>query len=197
MASLGRRCSVEGRCMQQRLLLSLLTVLFVGMLAGNTEPATAQKGYPGKITLLQDHKYADALLSGIRNAKKDITACFFLFKVTSGQGSLPLKVAEELITAKKRGVDISIELEQAATGKGTVYEQNRLAAKMLTDAGIKVRFDAPKTTTHVKAMVIDRRYVYIGSHNLTQSALKYNKELSVLIDSPELAGEMTIYLNGL
>jgi len=46
-------------------------------------------------------------------------------------------------------------------------------------------------------MVIDRRYIYIGSHNLTQSALKYNKELSVLIDSPELAGEMTAYLNGL
>jgi phosphatidylserine/phosphatidylglycerophosphate/cardiolipin synthase-like enzyme len=183
--------------MSRKLVLSLLAFLFVGLLAANPGLYAAQKGYPGKVTLLQDHKYVDALLNGIRNAKKDIIGCFFLFKVSGGQGNLPLKVVEELIAAKKRGVEISIELEQAATGKGTVYEQNRLAAKLMTDAGIKVRFDTPKTTTHVKAMVIDRRYVYLGSHNLTQSALKYNNELSVLIDSTELAGEMAAYLNNL
>jgi phosphatidylserine/phosphatidylglycerophosphate/cardiolipin synthase-like enzyme len=176
----------------------LSIVLFLVCLAsGNAGLHAAQKGYPGKVTLLQDHKYADALLAGIRNAKKEITGCYFLFKVGSGHNNLAQKVADELIAAKKRGVDISLELEQAASGKGTIYEQNRLAAKLLTDAGIKVRFDAPKITTHVKAMVIDRRYVYLGSHNLTQSALKYNNELSVLIDSAELAGEVTAYLNGL
>jgi len=182
--------------MGQRLLLSFLALLVVGLLAGTPELHAAQKGYPGKVTLLQDHKYVDALLSGIRNAKQEISGCFFLFKINE-RGGLPLKIAEELIDAKKRGVDVTIELEQEATGIGTVYEQNRRAAKLLADAGIKVRFDAPKTTTHVKALVIDRRYVYLGSHNLTQSALKYNNELSVLIDSPELAGEITAYLNGL
>jgi phosphatidylserine/phosphatidylglycerophosphate/cardiolipin synthase-like enzyme len=183
--------------MSRRLILSLLAFLFAGLLAGSPELYAAQKGYPGKVTLLQDHKYAEALLSGIRNAKQEITGCFFLFKVTSGQGSLPLKIAEALIDARKRGVDVTIELEQEATGKGTVHEQNRRAAKLLADAGVKIRFDAPKTITHVKALVIDRRYVFIGSHNLTQSALKYNNELSVLIDSTELAGEITAYLNGL
>jgi len=88
-------------------------------------------------------------------------------------------------------------LEQATTGKGTVYEQNRKAAALLSDAGIKVRFDAPKTTTHVKAMVIDSRYVYLGSHNLTQSALKYNNELSIMVESTELAEEITAYLKSL
>lgn len=178
-------------------LFALPAVLVFGLLVGNPDLDAAQKAYPGKVTLLQDHKYFDALVSGIHNAKKDITGCFFLFKVSSGHGNLPFKIAEELVAAKKRGVEVSIELEQAAAGKGTVYEQNRLAAKMLTDAGITVRFDTPKTITHVKAMVIDRRYVYIGSHNLTHSALKYNNELSVLIDSTELAGEITAYLNNL
>jgi phosphatidylserine/phosphatidylglycerophosphate/cardiolipin synthase-like enzyme len=68
---------------------------------------------------------------------------------------------------------------------------------MMTEAGIKVRFDAPKTITHVKAMVIDGRYVYLGSHNLTQSALKFNNELSVMVDSPEFAAEVTSYLDNL
>jgi len=174
-----------------------VSAICLTLLGRTAELYAAQKGHPGKITLLQDNKYVDALISGIRNAKKEITGCFFLFKINNGKGSLPLRVAEELADAKKRGVDVAIELEQEATGIGTVYEQNRRAARFLADAGIKVRFDAPKTTTHIKALVIDRRYVFLGSHNLTQSALKYNNELSVLIDSPELAGEISAYLNGL
>lgn len=182
--------------MGRRFIFLVLAFLVAGLLAGNPLYA-APKGYPGKVTLLPDHKYFDALISGIRTAKKEITGCFFLFKISSGHGNLPLKVAEELIAARKRGVDVSIELEQEASGRGTVYEQNRRAAKLLADAGIKVRFDTPKAVTHVKALVVDRRYVYIGSHNLTHSALKYNNELSVMIDSPELAAETGAYLNSL
>lgn len=157
----------------------------------------AQKGYPAKVTSLQNHKYVDALLSGIKGAKSEIVGCFFLFKVSGKHGGLPQKLVEELVAAKRRGVDVTIELEQDAGGKGTVYEQNRLAASILSEAGVKVRFDAPKTTTHVKAMVIDGRYVYLGSHNLTQSALKYNNELSVMIDSTDFAAEVLGYLDSL
>lgn len=183
--------------MEQILKRSLLMLLVAGLLTGAPALCAPQKGYPGKVSLLQDHHYVDALLSGIRSAKKSIAGCFFLFKVNDSQGNLPRKIAAELIAAKNRGVDVSIELEQETSGKGTVHEQNRRAATLLSDAGIKVRFDAPRTTTHVKAMVIDGRYVYIGSHNLTQSALRYNNELSVMIDSVELATEITAYLNGL
>lgn len=157
----------------------------------------ADKGHKGKVAMLADQKYYDALISGIRKANKEITGCFFLFKASENRGNQPMAIVRELIAARKRGVSVSIELEQAASGMGTVYEQNRKAATMMADAGIKVRFDAPKKITHVKAMVIDGRYVYIGSHNLTQSALKYNNELSVMIDSPELAAEVTGYLENL
>jgi phosphatidylserine/phosphatidylglycerophosphate/cardiolipin synthase-like enzyme len=181
--------------MGKRLL--LVVVVLAGLLAGGAELQAASKSYAGKVVLLQDHTYFDALVSGVRSAKKSITGCFFLFKVTSGHGNLPLQLAEELVAARKRGVDVVIELEQEPAGKRTVYEQNRRAAQLLAAGGVKVRFDTPKTITHVKALVIDRRYVYLGSHNLTQSALKYNNELSVLIDSTELAGEITAYLNNL
>jgi len=175
-------------------------VLTLATLSAHSIPSlvyAADKGAKGKVTMLADHKYYDALISGIRKVNKEITGCFFLFKASESRGDLPMAIVRELIAARKRGVSISIELEQAATGKGTVYEQNRKAAAMMTDAGIKVRFDAPKKITHVKAMVIDGRYVYIGSHNLTQSALKYNNELSVMIDSPEFAAEVTNYLDNL
>ncbi|NVN98940.1 MAG: phospholipase [Geobacteraceae bacterium] len=157
----------------------------------------AEKVRNSKVTLLQDHKYVDALISGIRSAKREITGCFFLFKVSDTHSSLPMAIVRELVAAKNRGVEVTIELEQDAGKKRTVYEQNRRAASLMADAGIKVRFDTPRTVTHVKAMVIDRRFLYVGSHNLTQSALKYNNELSVMIDSPELSEEVLSYLNNL
>jgi len=45
--------------------------------------------------------------------------------------------------------------------------------------------------------VIDRRLSFIGSHNLTDSALKYNRELSLLVDSHEVAEEILAYLEDL
>ncbi|NTW77347.1 MAG: hypothetical protein HGB33_06165, partial [Syntrophaceae bacterium] len=41
---------------------------------------------------------------------------------------------------------------------------------------------------------IDQRLVLLGSHNLTQSALKYNNEMSLLIDRPDLAKEARTYM---
>jgi phosphatidylserine/phosphatidylglycerophosphate/cardiolipin synthase-like enzyme len=183
--------------LKRRVALILLTFLLLSGFPLSSPVHAADKGHKGKVVMLADHKYYDALISGIRKAEKDITGCFFLFKASETRGNLPMAIVTELIAARKRGVNVSIELEQAASGKGTVYEQNRKAATLMTDAGIKVRFDAPKTTTHVKAMVLDRRYVFIGSHNLTQSALRYNNELSVMIDSPEFASEVTRYLDNL
>lgn len=180
--------------------ISIIFLLALALVA--SPPATvgshaAGKSHQARAALLKDHAYYDALIRGIRKAREQITGCFFIFKVAETGNDLPMTIIRELIAAHKRGVAVSLELEQAATGKGTVYEQNRKAAQLLAAAGIKVRFDAPKTTTHVKAMVIDNRYVYIGSHNLTQSALKYNNELSVMIDSPALAEEVNSYLNSL
>lgn len=176
---------------------ALMALIVCAVIPLSTAVHAADKGYAGKVFMLADHNYAEALLGGIRKARKDIAGCFFLFKASESRGNLPMAIVNELIAAHKRGVSVTIELEQDPGGKGAVYEQNRRAATLMTEAGIRVRFDAPKTTTHVKAMVIDGRHVYIGSHNLTQSALKHNNELSVMIDSPELAAEVARYLDNL
>lgn len=58
-------------------------------------------------------------------------------------------------------------------------------------------FPAAGVTTHAKAVAIDDRYLLMGSHNLTQSALKYNNELSLGLDSPRLAAKTRRYLRQL
>lgn len=74
---------------------------------------------------------------------------------------------------------------------------NAETAERLKQAGIRVCMDAPDRVTHTKLVVIDRLYVLIGSHNLTQSALKYNHEASVWIDSAPLAEEALRYMKSL
>ena len=40
---------------------------------------------------------------------------------------------------------------------------------------------------HAKAMVVDRRYVVVGSYNLDPRSADINTELALLVDSPEFA----------
>ena len=45
-------------------------------------------------------------------------------------------------------------------------------------------------TLHTKAMVIDRRWAYIGSMNIDPRSANLNTEMGVLVDSPELAEQL-------
>jgi putative cardiolipin synthase len=53
---------------------------------------------------------------------------------------------------------------------------------------------APFISLHAKTMVSDRRFCFIGSLNFDPRALVINSENGVLIDSPELAGELAAFL---
>jgi phosphatidylserine/phosphatidylglycerophosphate/cardiolipin synthase-like enzyme len=99
-----------------------------------------------------------------------------------------------LAKAVKRGVNVNVILE--ATGKtgDELNAQNRRTGKLLEEKGVKVYFDSPRTTTHTKLIVIDEKMVILGSHNLTQSGLKYNNEISILIERPDLAKRARNYM---
>lgn len=146
---------------------------------------------PQRTELLENGAYSGALITRIREAKRRIICAFYLFKVGEGRGNLPSIIAAELIKARQRGVDVTVILD---VGKSVKLE-NRVVASRLAQNGVRVVFTSRHRTTHVKAVAFDDRYVVIGSHNLTQSALAHNNELSVLIDSPELAAKVRRYLD--
>lgn len=164
-----------------------LAVLLLGAL-----PLPAQ-GPPERAALLENGAYRGALITRIREAKRRIICAFYLFKVGEKRGNLPRSIAAELVRARQRGVDVTVILD---AGK-SVNPENRVAAGMLSQNGVRVLFPGRRRVTHLKAMAIDDRYVLIGSHNLTQSALAHNNELSVMLDSPQLAAEVRRYLEGI
>ncbi len=150
-----------------------------------------------KVNLLKNREYADALLKGIRNSRKSVILSCYLFKISQSTPNLPGRIAEELINAGNRGIDVTVIFEISDDATDPLNSENRETASFLSRNGIRVFFDSPRTKSHLKAVVIDDRYVFVGSHNLTQSALKYNNEVSVLVESPEIASEMKSYLKRL
>lgn len=149
------------------------------------------------LTLLKNKAYFHALSERIQDARTKIVMAFFLFKTNGRPKSCPEILLKELGDAARRGVRVIVVLEQDAKTDSSVNRDNRNASERLKKAGVEVYFDAPKKTTHTKLAVIDGRYTFIGSHNLTQSALKHNNELSVLIDSPAIAEETLNYIKDL
>jgi phosphatidylserine/phosphatidylglycerophosphate/cardiolipin synthase-like enzyme len=147
--------------------------------------------------LLPNREYGDALLQGVKNSRKNILCSYFLFKISGTRGNMPRRIAEELVRARHRGVEVTVILERDNGRKGGVTEDNRETAAFLADGGVRVFFDSPSVVTHAKCAVIDGRYIFLGSHNLTQAALRHNNELSVLIDSPEMAAEVASYMDRL
>ena len=179
--------------MIRTILYALLTVTFLGI-AFEPSLSAASEPRDAAVTLLKDSDFSGALLTSIRNAKKSIVCSYYLFVVHGKNESE--KVLEELVRARKRGVEVRVILEKTRQ-KDRLNEENLHTAALLSRGGIKVFFDTPDVVTHLKVTVIDGRYVFLGSHNLTEGALRYNNELSVLIDSPEIAAETLTYLNQL
>jgi phosphatidylserine/phosphatidylglycerophosphate/cardiolipin synthase-like enzyme len=160
------------------------------------QPPRADNTPPSRIRLLPDREYAETLLRGIMAARSSIVCSFYLFKTGEGRNNLPRRIADELIRARRKGVAVTVILERSGDNADRLNDDNRRTASLLLRGGIRVLFDSPRSTSHEKVVVIDKRLLFLGSHNLTQAALLHNSELSVLIDSPETAEEALSFLEG-
>jgi phosphatidylserine/phosphatidylglycerophosphate/cardiolipin synthase-like enzyme len=161
------------------------------MLASGSGPVPAS--FEGETVLLRDGEFYPSLTAAIDGAKEEVVISTFIF-ITRGKASnLADRMRDTLIQAAGRGVTVRVLLEVNDQGDW-LSAGNRETGRRLAEAGVVVTYDDPRRMSHAKVAVIDRRLTFIGSHNLSDSALKYNQELSVLIDSPETADAVLEYL---
>ncbi len=92
-------------------------------------------------------------------------------------GFTSLNLAEALVRAKKRGVDVALIQDEKSS------QNNREALQKLLDAGIEVRSDGKHAIQHNKVMVIDQDVVITGSYNFTNSAETRNAENIMIVKS--------------
>ncbi len=152
---------------------------------------------PCKTVILANEEFLPALLNAIDGAQDEIIMSVFSFKAGVHKNSYPDRIAGHLAKAVQRGVKVSVVLENTGDPSDALNLQNRKAGKLLEGKGIRVYFDSPRKTTHTKLTVIDQRLIFLGSHNFTQSALKYNNEISVLLEGRDLALNARDYILGI
>jgi phosphatidylserine/phosphatidylglycerophosphate/cardiolipin synthase-like enzyme len=156
-------------------------------LPGVTVPAT-------NIVVLANKDYYPVLKHHFQRAEKKIEGTIYLFRITSFPDNEPADLMRELIAARKRNVDVNLILDLAPESGKEYNEANLHAGQLLKKAGIQIRFDTSGVVTHAKTFVIDDRYCFVGSHNFTHSALATNEEMSLFIDSPDLASKISEFI---
>ena len=172
------------------------TLLFWGLptITSAQDPAPSIRATSGQaIKVLADGDYFPTLIKLLDRSDSSIDLAMFVFKIGKRKNNRPAKIRDALIRAAARGVTVRVYLERSGYDD-KLNDTNRKVADQLTAGGVRVIFESPKTTTHNKMVVIDRRYAIVGSHNFTQSALKYNHELSLLVDDRKLAEKLVSYL---
>ena len=108
----------------------------------------------------------------ISQAKISVHVLMFTF-------TLP-QVADALIDAKSRGLDVRVVLERS-------QETSEVVRGRLLKAGIEVRMDSNEALMHDKIAVVDSKLILTGSFNWTESAKSSNNENLLAISDPTLA----------
>jgi putative cardiolipin synthase len=112
--------------------------------------------------------------------------------VTRAQGGVRVAVATNSLAAtdvaavhtgyarqRRELLKGGVELYEMKRKAGSVEGRNQISATGSSGASL-----------HTKAMIIDERWVFIGSMNLDPRSAFLNTEMGVLVDSPELAAQL-------
>ncbi len=148
-------------------------------------------------TLLVDGAFEPALAAAIDGAREEVVVGMFLFKADGPPTNRARAMVRRLGAAVRRGVRVRVVLETARGRGREVAVINHNTAKLLRDAGVTTLFDSPRRRSHGKFAVVDGHLCFVGSHNWTQSALRYNHEVSVEIDDAALGRELVAYADRL
>lgn len=181
-------------------LLGLCVALSCGMAFRPAEVQALPPASPTKsaeVRFLQNEQYIVTLLETIEAARDEIVMALYLFKTNGYRTNYPDRIVEHLAGAVQRGVKVRVLLERTGERDSFIDRSNEETAIRLRQGGIDVVFDGPSTRTHVKMIIVDRKILFTGSHNLTNSGLKYNNEVSLMVLSPDLADEALAYIDGI
>jgi phosphatidylserine/phosphatidylglycerophosphate/cardiolipin synthase-like enzyme len=146
-----------------------------------------------EIVPVSDRGYFPAVHEALKNAKTSIhIAAFELKYYDKYSSSLQNQIIDDLIAAKKRGVDVRIVLDEYADS-----DPNTNGYEYVKKNGVGIKYDSNKTTTHAKLIVIDGHVVILGSTNLSFYALEENNEVDVVLYSEKTAAYFEKYFQRL
>jgi phosphatidylserine/phosphatidylglycerophosphate/cardiolipin synthase-like enzyme len=137
-------------------------------------------------TLLTNDMYYFDLLNEIRQAKSKIYLYVYQIEFTSSDTSRPRMLLNELVNAKNRGVDVRV-----------MFNDDSINVKALRDFLTSNNIPYKERDLHSKIVVIDDKWVYVGSSNWRVSSLQYNNELNIKSNNVKVIKSANDYLNAI
>ena len=138
--------------------------------------------------------YHTTALRLIAAARERVTVALYVARLDADGPVEHLMAA--LSTTARRGVPVRVVLDRGRDWRtGEIELKHQEVAARLERSGVRVVLDEAERTTHAKVLVVDDRYVVVGSHNWTRSALTANREWSLLIDDREVAAHIQAELS--
>lgn len=119
----------------------------------------------------------------ITDAKKSITITTAYFGPTKD-------IHEALMAAASRGVRVRILINGPYTTHKIAQRAGRHQYQSLLDSGVEL-YEYQPTKIHAKLVVVDNKYVSLGSANLNYRTLKHDDELNLCVNNTKLAEELT------
>jgi phosphatidylserine/phosphatidylglycerophosphate/cardiolipin synthase-like enzyme len=146
-----------------------------------------------EIVPISDRGYFPAVHEALQNAKTSIhIAAFELKYYDKYSSSLQNQIIDDLVAAKKRGVDVKIVLDEYANSDPKTNGYDYVKRN-----GVGIKYDSNSTTTHSKLIVIDGKVVVLGSTNFSFYALEKNNEVDVILYSEKTAAYFERYFQRL
>jgi len=150
--------------------------------------------------ILLNKEYSVKVFKYLKKAKKNVIISAYMWCCNPEKYySIPCKMLNIVINLVKKGVDVTIIFDRDVKSDS---ECNIITSKILKHTLFKkkyhnlhIYFDSPVVRSHEKLILVDGKYSFIGSHNITQSAFKYNNEVSVFIKSESVYKKLKKYLD--
>lgn len=98
-------------------------------------------------------------------------------------------VLDALISARRRGVRVLLISSSTHNDVPSAVRALRIRSPQLLEAGIEY-YENELRMVHTKIMMVDDRWLSIGSFNLNHRSFNHDLEANVLIDDPSLASQV-------
>lgn len=115
--------------------------------------------------------YATTLIAAVRQAHKRVWVLAFVINANLSKQNDPITLLFSILRARRSaGCDIRFILDNPQINRPN-YHCNRFFMRRLMEWEFQFCTPPPHVTSHAKAVLIDDKVLFIGSHNLAKSSL--------------------------
>jgi len=115
--------------------------------------------------------YATALVGAVRSARRRVWVLAYVINANLSKQSDPITLFFTILRDRRTaGCDIRFILDNPQINRPN-YHCNKFFMRHLMEWGIPFCTPPPRVTSHAKAVLIDDKVLFIGSHNLAKSSL--------------------------